>query len=250
MSQPQNIKQTQYQNIPQAQPITQTQGLPQAQPITQTQGLPQAQVVKQIKSNNVLKIIFNLSTIRGEIISNMEYSPALSNPQLYMQFPDILFIPTIKLTKKMFADSNLGEDDIKKIFLSVSQFDNFISYINERFEIKPISINKAEKLGIIHSNVSFIMNLFFKKNSHLFINDKQYTINNYTWDNKYELIPVAEKNVPIVKINVDFIVHPGKQLSFIDSTRLNCQQQKNNIIADYHKLVGLKVPTNKKTLNV
>ena len=90
MSQPQNIQQTQYQNIPQAQPIT------------QTQGLPQAQVVKQIKSNNVLKIIFNLSTIRGEIISNMEYSPALSNPQLYMQFPDILFIPTIKLTKKMF----------------------------------------------------------------------------------------------------------------------------------------------------
>ena len=84
----------------------------------------------------------------------------------------------------------------------------------------------------------------------MFINDKQYTINNYTWDNKYELIPVAKKNVPIVKINVDFIVHPGKQLSFIDSTRLNCQQQKNNIIADYHKLVGLKVPTNKKTLNV
>ena len=180
----------------------------------------------------------------------MEYKPTFSNPQLYSQFPDILFIPTIKLTKKMFADSNLGEDDIKKIFLSVSQFDNFISYINERFQIKPISINRAEKLGIIHSNVSFIMNLFFKKNSYLYINDKQYTINNYTWDNNYELIPVVEKNVPIVKINVNFIVHPGKQLSFIDSTRLNCQQQKNSIIADYHKLVGLKVPTTKKTLNV
>ena len=64
-----------------------------------------------------LKIIFNLTTIRGKITNNMEYKPAFSNPQLYSQFPDILFIPTIKLTKKMFADSNLGEDDIKKIFL-------------------------------------------------------------------------------------------------------------------------------------
>lgn len=238
MNQLQNIQQTQSQNIPQAKPVV------------QTRGLPQTQAIKRINSSNVLKIIFNLSTIRGEIINNMEYKPAFSNPQIYIQFPDILFIPTIKLTKEMFADSNLGEDDIKKIFLSVSQFDNFISYINERFQIKPISINKAEKLGIIHSNVSFIMNLFFKKNNHLFINDKQYTINNYTWDNKYELIPVTEKKVPIVKINVDFIVHPGKQLSFIDSTRLNCQQQKNSIITDYHKLVGLKVPTTKKTLNM
>ena len=53
-------------------------------------------------SNNILKIIFNASTIDGIIGKDIRYKPLMSNPTLYSSFPDILFIPTIKLSNKLF----------------------------------------------------------------------------------------------------------------------------------------------------
>ena len=65
-------------------------------------------------SNNILKITFDASTIKGVISTDVNYSPNMSNPQLYNSFPNILFIPSIKLSNSLF-DKNLGEDDIKKM---------------------------------------------------------------------------------------------------------------------------------------
>jgi len=194
-------------------------------------------------NNNVLTIVFNANTINGRIIENMIYSPSMSNPQLYTHFPNILFIPTIKLTAKLFGD-NMSDDDMKKLFLSPGQFNQFISFVKEKYNIKPITIKRAEDLGIIRNNIQFILNLFFKKNSSLFLNDKQFTINNYRWDQKYDLMYVEDNIIPQTSVNIDIVLHEGKQLSFIDSTRLNCQQQQKSIMRDYYKLVGLQVPKN------
>ena len=37
----------------------------------------------------------------------------------------------------------------------------------------------------------------------------------------------------------------GQQLSFVDSTRLNCMQKKESIVNDYYYLVGLDKPAGK-----
>jgi len=196
--------------------------------------------------NNVLTIVFNANTIKGRIIDNMVYSPSMSNPQLYSEFPNILFVPTIKLTTKLFG-SNMSDDDMKKLFLSPSRFNQFISFVKDQYNIKPIAIKRAEDLGVIRNNIQFILNLFFNKNNSLFLNDKQYTINNYIWNQKYDLMYVENNKIPQVTANIDIVLHEGKQLSFIDSTRLNCQQQQKNIMRDYYKLVGLQ--PHKSTLN-
>ncbi len=196
--------------------------------------------------NNVLTIVFNANTIKGRIIDNMVYSPSMSNPQLYSEFPNILFVPTIKLTTKLFG-SNMSDDDMKKLFLSPSRFNQFISFVKDQYNIKPIAIKRAEDLGVIRNNIQFILNLFFNKNNSLFLNDKQYTINNYIWNQKYDLMYVENNKITQVTANIDIVLHEGKQLSFIDSTRLNCQQQQKSIMRDYYKLVGLQPP--KSTLN-
>ena len=113
-------------------------------------------------SNNILKITFDASTIKGVISTDVNYSPNMSNPQLYNSFPNILFIPSIKLSNSLF-DKNLGEDDIKKIFLSPAQFENFIKRLREKKLYEPITINDAKKKGIIYNNITFILNLFLKK---------------------------------------------------------------------------------------
>ena len=195
-------------------------------------------------SNNILKIIFDASTINGVIIKDMNYSPSMSNPQLYRMFPNIFFIPTIKLSRSMF-DKDLSEDDIKKIFMSSAQLDNFITRLQEKKLYVPINLVDAQKKGIVYNNIKFLLDLFFKKKDTFFIYQKQYIINSNNWNNKYVLTPVPGQKAPIVEIRINFVLHEGKELSFIDSTRLNCLQKKKNIVNDYYYLVGLDKPLDK-----
>ena len=59
-----------------------------------------------IISDNILKITFTASTVDGSIMKNETYNPSMSNPSIYNNFPNILFIPSIKISKDLF-DSNL-----------------------------------------------------------------------------------------------------------------------------------------------
>jgi hypothetical protein len=195
-------------------------------------------------SNNILKITFDASTINGTIVKDMKYTPTMSNPQLYSLFPNILFIPSIRLKRELF-DKNLGDDDIKKIFLSSAQMNNFITRLQEEKKYEPISIASAEQKGIVSNNINFVLDLFFNKGSTFFIYQTQYIINNYKWNYKYELIPIPGQTVPIVSIKILFVLQQGKQLSFVDSTRLNCMQKRESIVNDYYYLVGLDKPAGK-----
>jgi len=194
-----------------------------------------------LTTNSMLQITFDASTIHGLIIRDRTYTPSMSNPQLYTSFPNLLFIPTIRLNRNMF-DQNLGEDDVKKIFLSPAQFTNFIERKVTKTIYKSISLSDAEKKGIIHSNMLFILNLFFKKGDKLVIYDNNYIINNYIWDSEYKFDIVPGQNTSVFKIKLNIMLHEGSEISFIDSTRLNCIQKKNDIIHDYYVLSGLTPP--------
>ena len=56
---------------------------------------------------------------------------------------------------------------------------------------------------------------------------------------------VPGQKAPIVEIKIELILHKGDKLSFVDSTRLNCLQKKNDIVNDYYYLVGLDKPSGK-----
>ena len=191
-----------------------------------------------IISDNILKITFTASTVDGSIIKNENYKPFMSNPSIYKDFPNILFIPSIKITRGLF-DSNLGEDDIKKIFLSPTQLDNFISRLRENNLYKPITIANAKEKGIIYNNIKFILELFFKKGNSLTLNSTPYVINSYKWDNKYVLKTISGKKAPQAEIFIEIYLHKGSELSFTESTRLSCVQKKAAIVEEYNKLVGL-----------
>jgi len=195
-------------------------------------------------SDNILIIKFNASTNKGTIIKDETYKPSMSNPDIYSKFPNLLFIPSIKITPELFQ-KDLGEDDIKKIFLSPTQLDNFLHIIREKGLYRPIRIIDAQTKGIIHNNIIFILNLFFKKGSKFVINNNSYIINNYTWNNQYILTPIAGKKAPLTKITLDFVLQKGDTLSFMDSASLTCMQKRKAIEDDYYRLVGLDVKPSK-----
>lgn len=196
-------------------------------------------------NNNILKIKFDASTIDGIIEKNMTYRPSMSDPNLYSGVQSILFVPTINLDRDMFG-SELSENDIKNIFLSTSQLNNFITRVREKNKIVlPITMSDAKKRGIIYNNIKFLLNLFFKKGASFYIYQTQYIINNYKWDGQYKLTSVTTYTAPSVDINIQIVLHKGGELSFINSTRLNCKQKLDNIVNDYYDLVGLEKPADK-----
>jgi len=202
---------------------------------------PIASSVLTLKSR--LEIRFDASTIDGLIIKDRMYTPSMSNPRSYASFPSILFIPIIRLNRNMF-DQSLGEEDIKKIFLSPSQFNIFIEQKLANNIYKKVSLSQADKKGIIHENILFILSLFFKKGNKFVVNDTNYIVNTYNWDNEYKYNELIGQNTSVFNIKLNFMLHQGSELSFIDSTRLNCLQKKNDIIRDYYVLSGIN--TNQK----
>ena len=109
-------------------------------------------------SNNILKISFDASTINGIISKDIKYSPSMSNPQLYSSFPNILFIPSIKLRNSLF-DKDLGEDDKKKIFLSPAQFDNFLLRLREK-KLYKIQVDICSRM-ILYNFLDYLLIIFF-----------------------------------------------------------------------------------------
>ncbi len=196
-------------------------------------------------NNNILKIKFDASTIDGIIEKNITYRPSMSDPKLYSSLQGILFVPTINLDRGMF-DSELSENDIKNIFLSTSQLNNFITRVREKNKIAlPITMSDAKKRGIIYNNIKFLLDLFFKKGTSLYIYQTKYIINNYKWDGQYKLTRLSIYTAPSVDINIQIVLHKGDELSFVNSTRLNCKQKRDNIVSDYYDLVGLVKPADK-----
>ena len=214
--------------------------------------------------SNILKITFNASTIDGIIVKDMNYTPSMSQPQLYNGFPNIVFIPTIKLSDNLLEDNavflfdkkTITKNDKKNLFLSTSQLKNFLERLQSKKMYKPITLEESKKKGIIYNNIKFILDLFFSKGNKFHINQTTYLINNYDWNNHYDTAVADSMMTPIYHITINLTLHDGSELSFTDSTRLNCLQKRNSIINDYYELVGLdkppekKAPLNKQSINM
>ena len=192
----------------------------------------------------LFNIYFEANTLNGTIINNEKIIPEMFNPHIYSTYKVIYITPFIVIKNKYFSP-DLGEDDKKIIFFNLPQFNNFTQRIKERENFKSININQAKEKKIIDQNIFFILNLLLSKNQSFTIRNKKYSINNFNWNGKYELSVSNKNKIPSVNIKIKIFLHEGKEISFIESTRLNCLQKRQQIIKDYHLLVNLPVPKNK-----
>ena len=192
----------------------------------------------------LFNIYFEANTLNGTIINNEKIIPEMFNPHIYSTYKVIYITPFIVIKNKYFPP-DLGEDDKKINFFNLPQFNNFTQRIKERENFKSININQAKEKKIIDQNIFFILNLLLSKNQSFTIRNKKYSINNFNWNGKYELSVSNKNKIPSVNIKIKIFLHEGKEISFIESTRLNCLQKRQQIIKDYHLLVNLPVPKNK-----
>jgi len=217
--------------------------VPVATPIARPIGQPL--MPKPASSDNILIVNLNMNTIGGSIGQNIRYTPEMSNPQVYTEYPDILFIPTIKLEQNIFNQTietmgQLGSFDKRKIFLSPELFSNFIATIQNNYKYKKISLKDAKDKGIINHNIMFILTLFFGKGQTLRWSGVTYTINNYNWNTGFKEDNTKGKLAPIYKVKVDVQLIKGVNPSFVDFARSGCLEKKNQIINNYFELTTKK----------
>jgi hypothetical protein len=226
--------------------------IPIAQPIdtfTPTGNTTTMSSAKKTTSDNILIVKLNMNTNGGSIGQNIRYSPDMSNLQVYKEYPDILFIPTIKLENDMFNKtvetmSQLGSFEKRKIFLSPALFSNFIATLQNKYKYEQITLEEAKKKGIINNNIQFILNIFFGKGNHLILSGITYTINNYKWNTGFEETRIPGKKIRKYSVNIDIQLIKGDNLSFIDFARSGCLSKKNDIINHYYKLIVKKKDDN------
>lgn len=223
--------------IPVATPI----GTPIVQPLTPN----------TLSSDNILIVNLNMNTNGGSIGQNIRYTPEMSNPQVYKEYPNILFIPTIKLEQNIFNQtietmSHLGSFDKRKVFLSPTLFSNFIATIQNKYKYKKISLTEAKDKGIINHNIMFLLNLFFGKGQSLLWSGGTYTINNYNWNSGFKEKQVLNKPTPIYIVSIDVQLIKGDNPSFLDFARSGCLAKKNDIINHYFELAIKKNADNEK----
>ena len=223
--------------IPVATPI----GTPIVQPLTPNTS----------SSDNILIVNLNMNTNGGSIGQNIRYTPEMSNPQVYKEYPNILFIPTIKLEQNIFNQtietmSHLGSFDKRKVFLSPTLFSNFIATIQNKYKYKKISLTEAKDKGIINHNIMFLLNLFFGKGQSLLWSGGTYTINNYNWNSGFKEKQVLNKPTPIYIVSIDVQLIKGDNPSFLDFARSGCLAKKNDIINHYFELAIKKNADNEK----
>jgi len=189
-------------------------------------------------------IYFTATTINGIIIKNERVTPEMFNPHIFSQYKTIFINPLVFL-KKEYISKSLGEDDVKVVFFNPPQFQNFIQRIKERINFKQINIKQAASKKIVDNNINFTLETLFKKNTLFVLRNRQYKINSFQWDGKYEISVGNEKKLPSINVNISIMLHEGKEMSFIESTRLTCLQRRQQIVNDYYLLVGLDPPKNR-----
>lgn len=194
-------------------------------------------------SDNILIINFDAKTKDGLIAQNMKYKPVMSNEVVYQKFPNILFVPTLKIKKSDFP--SMSDDDIKNVFLSPNQFNELILRLKKK-QSRPITLSEAEARQITSNNIKFILNLFFAKNNKFFLNRNPYIINSYSWNKQWAEKTVPGRSIPQYVIKIKLILHPGATLNFIDSSKLTCMERRNNIVNDFLLLTGRPPRVDKK----
>jgi hypothetical protein len=225
--------------------------LPIATAIPVATPIGQPSTTKTPSSNNILIVNLNMNTNAGSVGNNIRYMPEMSNPQVYNEYPDILFIPTIKLEQKIFNQtvetmSQLGSFDKRKIFLSPALFSNFITTLQNKYKYKKISLKDAKQKGIINHNIMFLLNLFFSKGQSLRWSGVTYTINNYKWNTGFKEKRIQGKPTPIYTVTIDVQLIKGNNPSFIDFARSGCLAKKNDIINHYFELITKKNDNDEK----
>jgi hypothetical protein len=156
----------------------------------------------------------------------------------------ILFIPMIPITMNELIKSNVGvkkntyrPSDFINVFSNPQNLNTVIQYIKTKTNIKPLTIEEAERKGYIKNNIDLILSIYFDNENKLTYNNRIFPIHSYTWNGEYSKIPVNGKSVPNYKINIElYLLDNRSSGNNTERNSMTCDLKRRNIAMDLKEL--------------
>jgi hypothetical protein len=156
-----------------------------------------------------------------------------------------IFIPTIPLTMDMLIKSNLYEkndltpSDFIDTFSNPSLINKLLVYVKNKYSINNITVEQANKEGIIRQNIDLLLSIYFNKENKIKLFNQSYPIHSFRWNKNIEIIfDKNNKQSPYTfKVNVKlFVMDYNKEGTEEDRKNFTCRLKRNNIEQDLNNL--------------
>jgi hypothetical protein len=180
-------------------------------------------------------ITIKLNTKGDAVKNDITFKPSMVNPN--MKATTIYMPPTFKLSDSLIKKAVKESTSIEEVLTTPSMFQSLLRYSTDRAKgYKRISLQEAEKTGIIDSNYSFMQQLWLKKGQRIFIDDRAYDIISSKIQNK--TFPTSNDNIAF-NMSVDIRVIQSKRNSIINRTKMSCDDKRSYINELYEELYGI-----------
>ena len=201
---------------------------------------------KPFTNKNILSIKFDARIDEGLLVRDKEYTPLMSAPNANRIYQTVYFTPDVKLDNKLLnkfiGKETLSNEERQLIFLNNKTYTHFLSYISTNMSTNP-GTNSIDD-SIVKSNIEFILGIFFGHKALFYIGDKEYSIEQFIWDHKWNK-STPKSNIPTINVKIRLLLSEGRNSTFMKSVEVSCAQKWQTIIDDYSFLTGYtKDPTN------
>lgn len=184
--------------------------------------------------------------IKINVMGDINYKINKFNPKMvYLNSLQniVLFIPNIPIKLDSLIKSNVvaqkdnyRPSDFVSVFSNPILLNNVVQYIKIKKNIKPVSLEVAEKNGFIKDNINLILSIYFDDDNKIIINNRYYPIHSYDWNRIYKTIK-TDKTFPDYEIDINLYVLDNKlPNSSYDRNRLTCDMKRKRIALDLKEM--------------
>ena len=198
------------------------------------------------KKNTISNTINIKIKTRGDYVTDtnkpITFTTNMIDPNNKTNSP-IYFTSNIKLTNTLVKDANLGVRT-KDIFSNPGDFTRLLQYaMRPGSGFKPLTLQQANKQGIVDNNINFLMKMYFPYKGKFFIDGKVYIIR------KSEIIKTNITSNSPFSIEIELALIDGKkQPNMVGFKRENCKDQAKNLDEQAKKVLGINLGLGDYTL--
>lgn len=171
--------------------------------------------------------------IDGDYKRNIVFSPSMTDKSIRTN--DIFFPPMFKLSNSLISEAVPDSTSPQEVLTSQGMYTRLVKYATDTTRgYKKISIQDADKSGIIDENMKYMMKLWLPNNTTIMLDNRAYNIVTTRFEKKDSVIGQPTKYTAHIKMRVI----QKERDNFVDRQRMTCDDKRAEIDRMYQELFG------------
>ena len=169
--------------------------------------------------------------IDGDYKKNISFSPSMTDKSIRTN--DIFFPPMFKLSNSLISTAVPDSTNPQEVLTNQGMYTRLVKYATDTTKgYKKISIQDADKSGIIDENMKYMMKLWLPINTSIMLDNRAYNIVTTKFVGKKSVIGQPVKYTANIKMRVI----QKERDNFVDRQRMTCDDKRAEIDRIYKEL--------------